>query len=99
MLDRAVDMKALGHHSGDPHLHFTRRDDADDRVILDLMEAEDIRYGSILAYNEPAGPVQRRHGGDGLAPAPRPGEGLGRAPRRLPRSPRGRSIAAARMGI
>jgi putative membrane-bound dehydrogenase-like protein len=55
-LDRAVDMRALGHHSGDPHLHFARRDDADDRAILDLMEAEDIGYGSILAYNEPAGP-------------------------------------------
>ena len=47
-----------GHLSGDPHLHFPRRDDADDQVILDLMEAEDIHYGSILAYNEPAGPYQ-----------------------------------------
>lgn len=55
-LVRSVDMKALGQHSGDPHLHFARRDAADDRVILDLMEAEDIGYGSILAYNEPAGP-------------------------------------------
>ena len=46
------------YHSGDPHLHFPRRNEADDQVILDLMEAEDIHYGSILAYNEPAGPYQ-----------------------------------------
>jgi putative membrane-bound dehydrogenase-like protein len=42
--------------SGDPHLHFPRRNEADDQIILDLLEAEDVHYGSILAYNEPAGP-------------------------------------------
>jgi len=45
-----------GYAPGDSHLHFRRQTDADDQAILDLMEAEDIRYGSILAYNEPAGP-------------------------------------------
>ncbi|HZW31529.1 MAG TPA: PVC-type heme-binding CxxCH protein, partial [Isosphaeraceae bacterium] len=36
--------------------HFPRKTEADDRVILDLLEAEDIQFGSVLAYNEPAGP-------------------------------------------
>ena len=51
-------MAPLGYHSGDPHLHFPRKTEADDRVILDLLEAEDIQFGSILAYNEPAGPYK-----------------------------------------
>jgi putative membrane-bound dehydrogenase-like protein len=49
-------MADLGIYSGDPHLHLPRRTDADDARILDLLEAEDVHYGSILAYNEPAGP-------------------------------------------
>jgi putative membrane-bound dehydrogenase-like protein len=49
-------MADLGYHSGDPHLHITRRTEADDELIFNLLEAEDVRYGSILAYNEPAGP-------------------------------------------
>ena len=55
-LERTVPMAAHGYYSGDPHLHFPRQTKADDRVILDLLEAEDIHFGSILAYNEPAGP-------------------------------------------
>ncbi len=55
-LERTVPMAAYGYYSGDPHLHFSRRTEVDDRVILDLLEAEDIHFGSILAYNEPAGP-------------------------------------------
>jgi hypothetical protein len=55
-LTRTVNMADLGYYSGDPHLHLPRANDADDNIILDLLEAEDIRYGSILAYNEPAGP-------------------------------------------
>lgn len=50
-LTRVVDMAATGWYSGDPHLHFDRRTDEDDQTILDLMEAEDVRYGSILCYN------------------------------------------------
>jgi putative membrane-bound dehydrogenase-like protein len=55
-LERTVSMAALGYHSGDAHLHFPRKTPADDEVILDLLEAEDIHFGSILAYNEPPGP-------------------------------------------
>jgi len=45
-----------GWYSGDPHLHLPRNTARDDEVILDLLEAEDLRFGSILGYNEPAGP-------------------------------------------
>ena len=55
-IERTANMTAVGYYSGDPHLHFPRRTEADDQVILDLLEAEDIHFGSILAYNEPAGP-------------------------------------------
>jgi putative membrane-bound dehydrogenase-like protein len=55
-IERTVPMATLGYESGDPHLHFPRKTDSDDEVILSLLEAEDIRFGSILAYNEPAGP-------------------------------------------
>jgi len=41
---------------GDAHLHFPRVTPEDDEVIFDLMDAEDLRYGCNLAYNEPAGP-------------------------------------------
>jgi putative membrane-bound dehydrogenase-like protein len=54
-LERTVPMAAHGYYSGDPHLHFPRQTETDDQVILDLLEAEDIQFGSILAYNEPAG--------------------------------------------
>jgi hypothetical protein len=40
-------------YSGDPHLHFPRMTKNDDRLIFDLLEAEDIRFGPILCYNEP----------------------------------------------
>ncbi len=49
---RTVPMAAEGWHSGDPHLHFTRASDADDALIFDLLEAEDIRLGTILCYND-----------------------------------------------
>lgn len=55
-LERTAGMSARGWHSGDPHLHIPRESARDDEVVLDLLEAEDIRYGSILGYNEPAGP-------------------------------------------
>ena len=55
-LERATPMAAMGYYSGDLHLHFPRKDEADDQTIFDLLEAEDIQFGSILAYNEPAGP-------------------------------------------
>ena len=55
-LNRTTPMAAMGYYPGDPHLHFPRRDDADDETIFDLLEAEDIQFGSTLAYNEPPGP-------------------------------------------
>src|SRR5262249_22916125 len=48
-LSRTAAMADAGYYSGDPHLHLRRQTEADDQVILDLLEAEDIRYGSILA--------------------------------------------------
>jgi putative membrane-bound dehydrogenase-like protein len=51
-----VNLAQSGYYSGDSHLHFRRQTDADDQTILDLIEAEDVRFASILAYNEPAGP-------------------------------------------
>ncbi|MDG1893337.1 MAG: hypothetical protein P8J37_00355 [Fuerstiella sp.] len=55
-LSKTVPMDQYGYWSGDPHIHIQRLDDIDDQRILGLMQAEDIHYGSILAYNEPAGP-------------------------------------------
>lgn len=55
-LQQAVPMHQYGYWSGDPHIHIQRLDEVDDRQILGLMQAEDIHFGSILAYNEPAGP-------------------------------------------
>ncbi|MBM3838544.1 MAG: c-type cytochrome [Verrucomicrobia bacterium] len=55
-LTHAVPLPELGYHSGDPHIHIPRASEADDQKILDLLEAEDIHFGTILAYNEPAGP-------------------------------------------
>ncbi|MEX0979146.1 MAG: CehA/McbA family metallohydrolase, partial [Pirellulales bacterium] len=51
-LARAVPMAAGGWYSGDPHLHFVRTGDTDEKTIFDLLEAEDIRFGSLLAFNE-----------------------------------------------
>ena len=45
---RRARMAREGWYSGDPHLHFTRASDADERTIFDLLEAEDIRFGMIL---------------------------------------------------
>ena len=55
-LARTTPMTAAGYYPGDPHLHFPRKSTDDDQIILDLLEAEDIQFGSVLAYNEPAGP-------------------------------------------
>ncbi|MCI0457651.1 MAG: CehA/McbA family metallohydrolase [Gemmataceae bacterium] len=48
-------MARHGYHGGDPHLHFARASTRDEDTILDLLEAEDIHYGAVLGYNEPAG--------------------------------------------
>lgn len=45
-----------GYWSGDPHIHFQRRDGEDQARIFDLLECEDTHFGTVLAYNEPPGP-------------------------------------------
>lgn len=52
---RKVPMAKHGFYSGDPHIHIPRLTPEDDEKILDLMEAEDINFGAILAFNLPPG--------------------------------------------
>jgi hypothetical protein len=52
-LERSVDMPALGYVSGDTHIHLRRADEAVDARALDLMEAEDLRFGFLLCMNDP----------------------------------------------
>ena len=56
VLNRTVPMSSKGYFGGDPHLHLQRTSDLDDENIFDLLDAEDIWYGTPLGYNEPAGP-------------------------------------------
>jgi putative membrane-bound dehydrogenase-like protein len=51
-IDRAAPMAQHGWYSGDSHLHFIRASDTDEATIFDLLEAEDIRLGMVLCYNE-----------------------------------------------
>ncbi|MGE0378339.1 MAG: PVC-type heme-binding CxxCH protein [Planctomycetaceae bacterium] len=55
-LEHAAPISEHGYWSGDPHVHIPRRDESDERRIFDLLDAEGVRFGTILAYNEPAGP-------------------------------------------
>jgi putative membrane-bound dehydrogenase-like protein len=55
-LNRTASMAELGYYAGDPHLHLKRETQSDEETALDLLEAEDVRYGALLAYNEPPGP-------------------------------------------
>ncbi len=55
-IEHTLDMTQEKYYSGDPHIHIARADDRDEGIILDLMQAEGIHYGSILAYNDPPGP-------------------------------------------
>jgi putative membrane-bound dehydrogenase-like protein len=55
-LTRTAPMAAAGYYAGDSHLHLNRLTEEDDRILFDLLEAEDFRYGTVLTYNEPAGP-------------------------------------------
>lgn len=55
-LEQALRPESYGYYSGDPHVHVARTSEADDDVIFDLVQAEDIRYTTLLGYNEPAGP-------------------------------------------
>ncbi|WP_010585216.1 PVC-type heme-binding CxxCH protein [Schlesneria paludicola] len=55
-LVRATPMSDWGYFGGDPHLHLPRTSDRDDETAFDLLDAEDISFGTPLGYNEPAGP-------------------------------------------
>ena len=50
-LTRTTPMAPEGYYSGDTHLHLFRSTDEDDERALDLLEAEDVRYGGLLIYN------------------------------------------------
>lgn len=51
-LERAVTMTDLGYYSGDVHIHLDRRDETEEARALDLLAAEDMQYGVLLANNE-----------------------------------------------
>ncbi len=51
-LSRTIDMASRGWYSGDTHIHLDRRDQEDEARALDLLEAEDIRFGYLLAMND-----------------------------------------------
>lgn len=50
VLERAIDMAALGWYSGDTHIHMTRTGDNDD-TLLTVTSAKDIRYAYLLSMN------------------------------------------------
>lgn len=52
-LTREVDLSSVGWYSGDTHIHLNRRNDEEDQRALDLLAAEDIRFGHILCMNNP----------------------------------------------
>ena len=51
-LRRTLDMAAEDWYSGDPHIHLNRREKTDEARALDLVSAEDIRYGFLLGMND-----------------------------------------------
>lgn len=51
-LPRVVNMASKDWYSGDTHIHMNRQTPEDDQRILDLLEAEDIRFGHILCMND-----------------------------------------------
>ena len=59
-LAKPADVTELGYWSGDPHIHIPRHDVRDEQRALQLLQAEDIHFGTLLAYNEPAGPYTGR---------------------------------------
>ena len=92
-------MAALGYYSGDPHLHFPRKTEADDRGHPRPARSRGHPLRLDPGLQRAGRPVHRRDGDDGRAPAPRPGESLGPASRRRPGSPPARSTAARPMAI
>ncbi|MCI0334450.1 MAG: CehA/McbA family metallohydrolase [Planctomycetes bacterium] len=56
VLTKTIPAADFGYWSGDPHIHFQRRDNEDQARIFDLLECEDTHFGTVLTYNEPPGP-------------------------------------------
>src|SRR5207244_3548593 len=56
IISNRVGLSQLGYFGGDLHLHIARTNDTTENAAFDLMSAEDIQFGNLLAYNEPAGP-------------------------------------------
>jgi hypothetical protein len=55
-MKHSATIEDAGYVSGDTHLHFTRDGmQATEKRLLDLLAAEDIRVGFMLAMNEPSG--------------------------------------------
>jgi hypothetical protein len=52
-LERSLDMAARGWYSGDTHIHLDRQNEKETSDALQLIEAEDIRFGFLLAMNDP----------------------------------------------
>ena len=50
VLERAIDMAALGWYSGDTHIHMERTGQNDD-TLLTVTSAKDVRYAYLLSYN------------------------------------------------
>jgi len=51
-LERTLDAARFGYFGGDSHIHIERTNAANDELIFTLTKAEDIRYASILCYNQ-----------------------------------------------
>ena len=79
VLERAIDMAALGWYSGDTHIHMERTG-TNDAALLAVTSAKDIRYAYLLSMNttgyDHGGPKYesyRQHGGLGDATVARRG--------------------------
>src|SRR6266566_1911639 len=55
VMQRVIDMPRYGWHSMDTHLHFDRGEPENDRRIAQLLAAEDIEFGHILAAKSAKG--------------------------------------------
>ncbi len=54
-LVRTLALAEHGYYSGDTHIHLNRTSETDDQRALDLIAAEDIRFGYVLCMNDPRG--------------------------------------------
>jgi len=52
-IQRTINMAEKGWYSGDTHIHLNRRNIEEENRALDLIQAEDIRFGFLLCMNDP----------------------------------------------